>query len=38
MNKKYCPGYLDLTFGGLVRFGDNYLFSAYRELAEELGL
>lgn len=29
LNKKYCPGYLDITFGGLVRFGNFLDFSTF---------
>jgi 8-oxo-dGTP pyrophosphatase MutT (NUDIX family) len=38
MQKSWCPGYYDLTFGGLVRYGCNYEENAYRELMEELNI
>lgn len=36
--KSWCPNYYDLTFGGLVRYGECYEDNAYREIGEELGI
>lgn len=36
--KDYCPGMLDACCGGVVQSGEAYLPSAYRELAEEMGI
>ena len=36
--KSWCPNYYDLTFGGLVRYGETYEENAYRELSEELNI
>ena len=33
--KSWCPGYWDLTFGGLVRYGESYQENAEREIEEE---
>jgi 8-oxo-dGTP pyrophosphatase MutT (NUDIX family) len=40
MKKEYCPGYLDLVFGGVVGSGEENKVNecAARELTEELGL
>lgn len=38
LTKSWCPGYYDITFGGLVRFGESYEENAYRELQEELSI
>ncbi len=37
-SKDYCPGKLDACCGGVVLAGEAYLPSAYRELAEEMGI
>lgn len=37
-SKDYCPGMLDACCGGVVQAGEAYLPSAYRELAEEMGI
>ena len=37
-NKKWCPGYWDVTFGGMVRLGETYEENAAREVGEELGV
>ena len=36
--KSWCPGYWDLTFGGLVRYGESYMDNAVREIKEELNI
>jgi len=36
--KDYCPGKLDACCGGVLLAGEEYLPSAYRELAEEMGI
>lgn len=36
--KSWCPSHYDLTFGGLVRYGETYEENAYREMKEELGI
>lgn len=36
--KSWCPGYWDLTFGGLVRYGESYEENARREVEEELNI
>ena len=36
--KSWCPGYWDLTFGGLVRYGETYQENAEREIEEELSI
>lgn len=36
--KSWCPNHYDLTFGGLVRYGETYEENAYRELKEELNI
>ncbi|EKX73163.1 nucleoside diphosphate hydrolase [Theileria equi strain WA] len=38
MSKEYCPGYLDISFGGVVTVGESYLDNAMREVHEECGL
>ncbi len=40
MKKEFCPGFLDLSFGGIVSSGEegNEYEAALRELKEELGL
>lgn len=38
LGKDYCPGKLDACCGGVVLAGEAYLPSAYRELAEEMGI
>ena len=37
-SKDWCPGYYDLAAGGIVQFDEDYLYSAERELEEELGV
>ena len=37
-SKDWCPGYFDLAAGGIVQFDEDYLYSAERELEEELGV
>ena len=37
-NKKYCPGYYDLSFGGVVALGEAYDDNALRETKEEFGI
>jgi len=36
--KSWCPGYWDLTFGGMVRYGESYEENAEREVKEELNI
>lgn len=36
--KSWCPGWWDLTFGGLVRYGESYAENAQREVEEELNI
>ena len=36
--KDYCPSMLDACCGGVVAAGEDILSSAYRELAEEMGI
>lgn len=36
--KDYCPAMLDACCGGVVSAGEEILASAYRELAEEMGI
>lgn len=36
--KSWCPGWWDLTFGGLVRYGESYGENAQREVEEELNI
>jgi len=36
--KDYCPSMLDACCGGVVSAGEEILASAYRELAEEMGI
>ena len=36
--KSWCPGFWDLTFGGLVRYGESYQENAEREIKEELDI
>lgn len=38
MKKDYCPGYFDLSTGGVVGEGEDDDLSAQREVAEELGI
>lgn len=38
MLKKFCPGYFDIAFGGVVQYGESYELSAERELKEESGV
>lgn len=38
LTKSWCPGYWDLSFGGLVRYGESYLENAMREIEEELNI
>jgi 8-oxo-dGTP pyrophosphatase MutT (NUDIX family) len=38
MQKDYCPGYLDLTAGGVVGMNEDEDENAARELNEELGI
>lgn len=38
MHKKYCPGYYDLSFGGVVGLGETYDDNAIREIKEEFGI
>ena len=38
MLKDYCPGYYDLSSGGVVGGDETDEDNAYRELAEELGI
>ncbi len=36
--KDYCPSMLDACCGGVMQSGEDVLLSAYRELAEEMGI
>ncbi|BAM40844.1 nucleoside diphosphate hydrolase [Theileria orientalis strain Shintoku] len=38
LSKEYCPGYVDIAFGGVVSVGESYLENALREVHEECGL
>lgn len=38
MMKRWCPGYWDICFGGVVQYGESYEVSAQRELEEEAGV
>lgn len=38
VTKDYCPSMLDACCGGVVSAGEDVLMSAYRELAEEMGI
>jgi len=38
MQKDYCPGYYDLSSGGVVGADETDEDNAYRELNEELGI
>lgn len=35
---RWCPGYWDLTFEGMVRYGESYQENAEREVKEELNI
>ena len=37
-SKLFCPGYLDLCFGGVVAYQEKYEVNALRELEEEIGI
>eukprot|EP01083_Nonionella_stella_P068528 182058_1 len=37
-NKDYCPGFYDVTAGGVLQSGEIYEQNAYRELSEEYGI
>ncbi|CAD8062609.1 unnamed protein product [Paramecium sonneborni] len=36
--KRYCPGYFDACFGGVVAYNETYETNAIKEIYEEIGL
>ena len=38
MEKRYCPGYFDDCFGGVVASNETYESNATKEILEEIGL